>query len=106
MWITRRMFIGMVGLSAVCLGQRNQDGYSRWSNALLSDGNEELLRVKVNGRIGFIDRYGTVRIEPKFESIWGIKDGLAPVQIGWEVGIYRYRRRDSDRGEIRRNHVV
>ena len=86
MRITRRMFLGIVASSGVCLGLRGRDGYSMWEKDLFSDGAENFLPVKVDGRHGFIDRCGTVVIKPKFESIWGFNDGLAPVQINGKWG--------------------
>jgi hypothetical protein len=48
--------------------------------------NDELLLIRVGGKVGYIDRTGKVIIEPRFEHAYEFKDGLAPVKIDDEWG--------------------
>jgi WG containing repeat len=86
MRITRRMFLGIVASSAACLGLRGREGFPKWEKEMFSDRAENLLPVRVDGRYGYIDRYGTMIIEPRYELSWGFEDGLAPVRIGGKWG--------------------
>lgn len=86
MMLTRRSFLGIVASSAICLGLRGRKGFPKWGKESFSDEAETLLPVKVDGHYGYIDRYGTVVIEPRYELWWEFEDGLAPVKIGGKWG--------------------
>jgi hypothetical protein len=47
---------------------------------------EELLRITVKGKIGFINLKGKVVIEPQFQAVGHFVDGLAPARIGGTYG--------------------
>ncbi|HEX2640476.1 MAG TPA: WG repeat-containing protein, partial [Pyrinomonadaceae bacterium] len=46
----------------------------------------KLLIVRVNGKAGFIDRTGTVVIEPKYEDAYDFSEGLAPIKVDGKWG--------------------
>ena len=46
----------------------------------------ELFLIRVNGRAGFMDATGTVRIAPKYQKAFPFSDGLAAVRFGDKWG--------------------
>jgi hypothetical protein len=47
---------------------------------------EELLRISINGKIGFINLQGKVIIEPRFKEVGNFVDGLAPARADGGYG--------------------
>ncbi|MFK0495250.1 WG repeat-containing protein [Campylobacter coli] len=43
--------------------------------------------VGLNGKIGLIDKSGKIVIEPKFDSIWSFREGLAKVGLNGKYGL-------------------
>lgn len=46
----------------------------------------QLLIVRVNGKAGFIDRTGSVVIDPKYEDAYDFSEGLAPIKVDGKWG--------------------
>ena len=45
------------------------------------DFSEGLAAIRVNGRVGFMDKAGNVVIEPKYDDVYPFSEGLAPVEL-------------------------
>jgi hypothetical protein len=43
-------------------------------------------RIQKDGKVGFLDRYGRVAIEPRWDGAYSFCDGLAPVCVGCARG--------------------
>ncbi|EFV4699761.1 WG repeat-containing protein, partial [Campylobacter coli] len=50
------------------------------------DFSEELARVELNRKYGFMDKNGKIVIEPKFDSIWDFSEELARVELNRRWG--------------------
>jgi len=48
--------------------------------------NSGLYRIKVNGKVGFMDRSGKTVISPQFDEASGFSEGLADVRVGTKFG--------------------
>lgn len=86
---TRRpwLFAGLIAAVAVAgaalvflLAQDRQDDAGPGSEPVA------LFPALVDGRYGFIDGTGAVKIEPQFDDAWEFSDGLAGVQVGGRWG--------------------
>ncbi|MBS1904533.1 MAG: WG repeat-containing protein [Bacteroidetes bacterium] len=56
-------------------------------SAARTNGGNDLLRIQVHGKIGFIDTTGKVVIEPRFANVGAFHEGLAPAREG---GLFGY----------------
>ena len=50
--------------------------------------NQGIFPVKMNGKYGFIDHTGKLKLQPQFDNAGDFKDGRAPVQMG-RLGLHR-----------------
>ena len=48
--------------------------------------NSGLYRININGKYGFMDRFGKTDITPQFDAAYGFSEGLAAVRIGTKWG--------------------
>ena len=48
--------------------------------------NERLYKIVKNGKIGYIDNLGNIKIKPRYKSAGNFSDGLAPVRLNGKYG--------------------
>lgn len=41
----------------------------------------DMVRVKIDGKYGYIDKSGTMIVEPKFDGAGNFRDGIAAVKV-------------------------
>lgn len=82
------------GLAAVIVGRNvgyiRPDGSfalpAQYQSASGIDFSEGVVAVRVNGKVGFMDKYGNVVIEPKYDDVYAFSDGVAPVRVDKKWG--------------------
>ena len=84
------------GLAAVWIG-RKRGFVASIKNGKLTLGTEP---GWVGKAMGYIDRTGKVVIKPSFDGTYYFAEGLAPVQIGREMGLHRSIRAHGNRPSI------
>lgn len=50
------------------------------------DFSEGLVAVRVNGKVGFMDKSGNIVIEPKYDDVFPFSEGRAPVELKGKWG--------------------